>query len=126
MSGLLLKLLVMSEALLVALPPGACCVNFKSAGQHAGPSRGSCCRPETPRPERSPVPPAPGASECCCRYDGVPRGEQVAVADGWALPVAAFPFDSRPRLEGVSGVPPAPESLDPGPPRHLLHCVWLC
>lgn len=124
MCGSLLKLVMLSGAFLVAVPPGACCVEFASADPVS--TAGACCRHAAPLSEHGSKPVQTDPRECCCRYDAVPRGEQVSLADCDALLVPAVSFDRHGSNVEATGRMPAPEEMDSGPPRHLLQCVWLC
>lgn len=124
MCGVLLKFVLLSAACLMAVPPGACCVEFASTESVA--PAGACCRHAAPLSEHAPRPAQSNSRDCCCRYDAVPRGEHLSLVDFDALLVAAKPFDDFDSNAEATGRVPAPEEMDSGPPRHLLQCVWLC
>jgi hypothetical protein len=125
MQPLLLKLVVLTEAAALAVPPGACCCGIDAAPRPAK-RAASCCRPARDESPRSRVPASPRAHECCCGHEAVPSGKPIALDHGWSLPSAVAVFDARPQLAGSLGALPAPEEFAPSPPLHLLHCVWLC
>ncbi len=128
MYGWLRQILVLSAALLLALPPGWCC--FTPRG-HAGarPQAGQDCCHGGPAHSAAPYrqePPAAPATSCCCPTDATtPADPETPAADPFSAPFALPVGEVRlppaaPTL--TRGDPPHP----PSPPPRLLHCVWLC
>lgn len=126
MKVLLLKLFVLGEAVLLAAPPAACCVDFRPNLPKTAALGGSCCRHEAPQPVESPQRKHPQPSQCCCRYDAVPRSEQTSPGDLHSLPAAANWIEVQPPQSEPLIARPIAEVIDPGPPLHVIQCVWLC
>ncbi len=144
MRPLLLRLLVLACGLLLALPPGWCCLlPLCPAAQHAAPVTApagpcepeeTCCccgagaRPVPPPASPTPAPiPATCCPGCADRDVTAPDAVKPPVVSPDAAPVAALPAGPH-LLSGASSAGPA---ADLGPlchstPLHVLHCVWLC
>jgi hypothetical protein len=145
-----LRYLVLCNALLVALPPGWCCVlPMQPANLGAEPVE-CCTNSTTPRPkpieptrqrscchhadssaQASIMPAAPVSDSlptvpnCCCEFvpSVVPNVYSVDLHDGVGVPLAAT----------INGLISAGQSLEipcvfhpVSPPLHLQNCVWLC
>jgi hypothetical protein len=132
--SLLSRILVLGSAMVIALPPGWCCLGFRVAAAEYTPAEAvpqpkSCCHTE-PEPVAADEPagqaPSAPALSCCCRDEAAVRSDQKVVADG---PTLAAPL-----------VPPAVDWAGPLTSSHtdhltplalasllqVLHCVWLC
>jgi hypothetical protein len=121
------RLLAFAAALLLALPPGWCCLLPRLRAAAASPTAKRHCCSEEPTPrrdcpahDRGNGPLAP----CCCHTDpALPPGPEAAPADLQAAPLPGVV---------VAHVPLVGEfaqdfSLFITPPRlQLLHCVWRC
>jgi len=129
MSSLPRRPLALAFTLLLALPPGWCCLVPPPAAPRAQappcePACPSCCCDapgETPHEAPPPRQPCP---YCWCADSGsaVPPSQLTFTPD---LP----PADLLPLTDDgcVRAEHPAPWSLTTlPPPTHLLHCVWLC
>jgi hypothetical protein len=119
-----LRVLVLANALLLALPPGWCCLPADEPARAAAPCRGCCHQagdPQDATPEPEPLPPA---NDCCCLWDSVPPPDSRGLAPDLSVAAAVFaealPVLHAPRVERE-----APHSFAP-PPRHVLLCLWLC
>jgi hypothetical protein len=128
MRSLLLRSLVLGCGLLLALPPGWCCLPACQGTPKEQPRVCTCCGGEEPGnpPARQPrpAPAEPGKCPCAGRDSTVPDGSKVFGCD-LSLPAplaAARVLLCRVGPAGVTDVDHPP----PGPPLQLLHCVWGC
>lgn len=127
MSAFVSKFLVLTSAVLLALPSGWCCTTpSQKAPKAPAQAAHSCCRHhEKPlSPDREPVPKQP-VQKCCCEKDlatsqnpetpslYLPLSIPVVIADA---PVADL------RGGGDATLVPLPLSS----PLHVLQCVWRC
>jgi hypothetical protein len=132
MRRFLLHLLPLACGLLLALPPGWCCLlgpcPARAAPAPAEPSDGAqcpcCCHPN-PRPE--PARPAPPLRCPCADRDAttpdVLKPPTLLSGDG----LAALPAGADLELTASHDAPvthAGPLSLSA--PLNVLHCVWLC
>jgi hypothetical protein len=139
----LLKLAVVLQALLLALPPGWCCAiawptgktvaGGEAASGNTGETVRPCCHARMPsRPgdaDRNSAPSRPTpvrpAAECCCSRVATTPPRLVHQTDDDALPLYVdLPIANATVLSGqrdtVQCVHPA------GPRLHVLKCVWRC
>jgi hypothetical protein len=127
-----LRLVLALASVLLALPPGWCCV---APSPHPGPAPGraprSCCHgrrqaPAKRTPTHTPLPVPVNGSSCCC-FDRAPA---KPARPGNAHPERALPPSPAlaPALPLVNaeGATVPPGLHVPSPPLQLLHCVWLC
>jgi hypothetical protein len=134
MRSLFLRYLVLGCSLLLALPPGWCCifqVQARSKEVKAEVPRpiGSCCghcrgvvKPQVPT--RTPVPALPGKCPCDDRHSTTPDAHKIVGGD-LLIATTDLVHDlvlSAAEAEGLAGlpVPSSDHSL------RILHCVWLC
>jgi hypothetical protein len=124
--------LVFAAALLLALPPGWCCVPLSLGKASASPlaNRG-CCQtqassPGQPCPEHNQADgPVVPSTSCCC-----PAGSVLPPAP--ELPPVGWISAALPAIGGADLAPAASwptwdvPSPFPSPPLQILHCVWLC
>jgi len=122
------KLLVLTCALLLALPPGWCCAtpNPKAADLPAQPTH-SCCQHEQPTPNQEPMPAVP-VQQCCCEKDlaspSSPSSPKTTSLDlAISIPVV-IPDAPAAHVAGVGVLDFAGPS--PSPPLNVLQCVWRC
>ncbi len=125
----LFRILVFTQALLLALPPGWCCAAPQSeAAEEPVPATGcpDCGHQdrqadETPGPcSQRPVDPCC----CCCVKAAIPAGQlKITAAASFSAPVSlaadAMAYQGLSR-SATSGLPP------PGPSLQILHCIWRC
>jgi hypothetical protein len=120
----LAKLLVLTNAVLLALPIGWCCVvNVRQASAAPEvPVVHSCCGNDAGQPASSDSPQSPISRECCCQTDWTPSSAEPRI-----LPPAAPAIDMvLIELEtDISEAFLAPFTLS-APPFRILHCVWRC
>ena len=126
----LLRSLVLGCGLLLALPPGWCCIfAFRSVKQEApkaSPCCCPCCAKEAPRPAPTPAPApkAPDRCPCADRHSTAPDAPKVFASDpGFVAPVPVIHL--APFWLGITApagfCPPAAATSS-----HVLNCVWLC
>lgn len=122
------RFLMLCCGLLLALPPGWCCIfaiqPARKETTKTTPYRRSCCDQSTP--SKSAPKPAPHKSDrcpCADRQTTAPDSVKAPPAD---LSVVAVLPVLNPALTVASAAAPAalPTLVSSSP--HLLHCVWLC
>jgi hypothetical protein len=130
----LARSLMLACGLLLALPPGWCCmVPFRACAQEAAPGDAqqprACCRhadgASRPSPPRAPQPAPLPLGKCPCSQHAVstdaPKavgGDLVLAAPPPAIDPVQFPAVAGPVV--TAPLPTFDHSL------RLLHCVWLC
>jgi hypothetical protein len=143
MHSLPIKLAVLVNAFLLALPIGWCCTaseqlflehvsREEGQAEQAQPQTGCCHLPAhegTPHSRHIPVSPVPArsGSACCCPQRVAPLGKVVALPDHLGACLIAVPSelataDDADLSDG--GLTPAASVY--GPPLRILHCVWRC
>jgi hypothetical protein len=132
--NLLPRILVMCSAVVIALPPGWCCLGFRAAAAASEPAEvtpppKSCCHPEpVPVPPDGPVGQSRGAPtlSCCCQDKAAVRGDQKVATDGPGLstPLVSPVVHWTGPLTGFREKHFTLFSL--APPLQVLHCTWLC
>src|SRR5881227_2042782 len=128
MNALVLRVLVLGNALLLALPAGWCCTVPALNAAPAPEKPQSCCsaRHKIPRSPAKPCPPLPCKS-CCDQHTKAVRPQSVkAPTDpGYSAPVAVFLTDIS--AAGHDGPARAmTHAHSPPPALHVLQCVWRC
>ncbi len=126
------RALLVAASLLLALPPGWCCVAPSApAGPAQAPARHACCHGGRKAPaSRTSIPtprPAPlGGPSCPCfdRAPAKPARPGIDTTDS-SLPPAPALTPALPIANAVGGTAP-PSRRAPSPSLQLLHCVWLC
>lgn len=128
MRGFVPRLLVLSCSLLLALPPGWCCIFAFSTTRNENAKTAPCCRscchqanPTTPTPK--PVPPKPTRCPCDDRQTTAPESAKTIHGDLFALAVLPV-LDLAPTALTVA-VPLVASFFVSSSPQ-LLHCIWLC
>jgi hypothetical protein len=128
MSAFASKLLVLTSAVLLALPPGWCCAtpSQKPAQTPAKHAAHSCCRQpkQTPTPDQEPGPGQP-VQKCCCENDlASPANPEKASPDL----TFSVPVPSPDTLMAEVGGAGAASAISPtaSPPLYILQCVWRC
>lgn len=130
MNAVVFQIVVLANALLVALPPGWCCQDW-APGEAAKPVAVSCCGARLERPSLpSESPSKPAEAECCCDRNATVSFRNVADKDDLrdaALWLAvAVPEPTQPRIGSPAVVVEQRVYRDAGPPINILNCVWLC
>jgi hypothetical protein len=117
-------------SLLILMPVGWCCwlPALPAQGQPKEPDCCCCAKPAKPVPVK-PGEESPQAPICCCdpqpaAFLSLPDQSGKPAPD--AFPAMALPMDAGFAPVSVTVAAIAPFLRDPAPPRHLLHCVWLC
>src|SRR6266540_2594735 len=129
MNSILSRILVLSTALVVASPPGWCCILPTPSEKKARSPVPHC--PHCPRPQPQPKKESPRDSKpkiplssCCCDHETLPPDPKVA-PDNPGLAVPTLVLDGEHLPLGVL-VAESFERLLPTPPLQILHCVWRC
>lgn len=130
MSGIVHILFAVGTSLILALPPGSCCIARELAGgKRAKPAPAampSCCHHAAPEQPADSSPPVRPVIKCCCAHDAtVPKKPVQPPAN---LELAAFSVVEQFILNLVHQ--PADvcvwTPLPPGPNLQTLLCVWRC
>jgi hypothetical protein len=122
------RFLMLGCGLLLALPPGWCCILAIQTARQETTKLVPCCRSccgnsnsSTPTPK--PVPHKPGRCPCADRQTTAPENVKTFHCDlSIVAPLAALdpaPFEAN--AGEPAGLPPHLCSS-----AQLLHCVWLC
>jgi hypothetical protein len=135
MRPFLLRLASLTCGLLLALPPGWCCLWLPgparavaaSTDAPAEPCCPCCCHPaqptELPPPAPAPVPRCPCADRDATTPEAVkPPALQAGADPGAPVPAAA---DLSPSAAPGGSLPALSLALSSAP-LNVLHCVWLC
>jgi hypothetical protein len=139
MGVFLLRTVVLTCSLLLALPPGFCCFvgarDCCSPKQQtkeipAQPLHGNCCHEETPSqaPAKSPSlpkPSQPGKTICCQEVPADRPAVERHLPDLTATVAALVPVAGPTVLGFVTEAAGQGFAFDSAP-LHVLHCVWLC
>jgi hypothetical protein len=129
-----LRLSALACGLLLALPPGWCCLLLPCPVRAAAPAQTEatadeaqcpCCRHTVPQPQppSDAAPPRCPQPTCCAAAPDAVK-PSAPLADT-ALPAALPAADLSPcpaPTGPAAAVAPSPAST----PLHVLHCVWLC
>jgi hypothetical protein len=127
------RYLVLACSLLLALPPGWCCLleahTFGEIGKKRLRTCAACCCKDTAKgSETAPDPSAPRPPRCPCddRNSTSPDSAAGKSAGAAVLPIAFGAAGLRPLTPVGDGLPllSFPAGLDTS--LHLLHCIWLC
>jgi hypothetical protein len=122
------KLLVLGCGLLLALPPGWCCIFAVGTARHDVAEIAPCCRsccdrfaPSTPT--HKPAPSKPLRCPCADRQTTAPDSVKSSIVD--LNVVAVLPVD-----EPALHIAPLEAAIAFSPlvstSPQILHCVWLC
>jgi hypothetical protein len=120
---LALQLLVLTNAMLLALPPNWCCT-LRLPGKHAD-SKPQCCAQQEPAPEDGEQDEQrPTTVDCCCQIDSsLPPHPEIVARDLASSPVVTVSESG----DGVSVFDAeAVVAIAEAPPLQILHCVWIC
>lgn len=127
MSLIVSKLLILTSAVLLALPPGWCCITPNQKTAETPPKvPHSCCQlhQEQPTPDQEPVPRQP-VQKCCCEKElPSPQNPETAPLELTFTHSVAIPAALSNDVGGVDG--PSFDSSPFSPPLHILQCVWRC
>ena len=126
MQPALFQLVAVATSLVLALPPGWCCIPVSQGRTPAVPEPARCCHRTAPsglpQPEE---PPARPTAECCCQRDATVPEQPVQptgpAALAMPLPTDAPALVARPGRADSAGIPRPPD-----PRLHVLQCVWRC
>ena len=127
----LLRLVIVSNALALFLPPGHCCVTLprRTADQPMSCCRHGAAHHEAAHKEGALTPghgaPTDSPVYCCCHRDAVPTGEP-ALPDKLSASVVDSNVGAETSIHCFTARAPAQADFCTGPPRHVLQCVWLC
>jgi hypothetical protein len=130
--GPLCRILILCNALVLALPPGWCCAALLwgrcKQGESAPTSSDCCCCPKTKPDHSSPVPiPAPSspAKLCCCQSDPLAPPTSKPVLEASVL-VSWHGNTETLMPADVEGPSAGGRSCILLPPLRIVHCVWRC
>lgn len=126
MRPVLLQLVAAAGSLVLALPPGWCCPPVRHVRPESAPVPSTCCHGRVPDRPADPEPPqAPVKAECCCQQEATVPEQPVQPPEPAVLAEPHMSGDpalvaGHVRADMVGVVAP------PGPPLHVLQCVWRC
>ncbi|MEQ8787876.1 MAG: hypothetical protein RIC55_16340 [Pirellulaceae bacterium] len=124
MPALLMKLLIVAQVALLALPVGWCCAGGRATSMwEVSPTKGCCASQAAPQHERSR--PSPPAARCCCQRNVLLPATIVKLPQGEVASLDRI-FSPAAHLRAISLEGPISFSCDTGPPLHVLQCVWRC
>ena len=131
--SIVIRGVVLWNALLLALPQGWCCLVPRlpvrpcpEPARSAAEQGKDCCHPKGPGDSgvRKALSPQEPCRQCCCQ-DGsevvAPEKARLDLATAAVVPVSSG--DSEIDRQGVA---PAWGFYSHSPPLRFLHCVWLC
>ena len=127
MKWLMLRILVPIHCWLLVMPLGWCCwlVPSLAVARTETPEPACCCCCD--REENAPAKPkeAPDVPPCCCKP--LPMAF-LTMPDDTDAPLPALPvmFESPQDFIADFMWMQAVIHIDPSPPLHILHCLWLC
>jgi hypothetical protein len=127
------KILAIAFPVLLALPPGWCCILVSVAEAAKAPNmasqqcRSCCTRHSEAQPAKKHAPPSP-ASRCPCaeRLNFERPAATVKKVDLSPGDVAVFSLPSFMPVCQTSNVPANVPTLVPSCQIHISNCVWLC
>jgi hypothetical protein len=124
--------LLLACGLLLALPPGWCCMlqlpKAEEQARPAAPKSVPCCcckkgaKPASPTP--APPPQRPARCPCADRHSTAPDAPKVIGCD--LSCVAPLPTTDLAPSGTAAGHPVVFRALPSETSPHLLNCVWLC
>jgi hypothetical protein len=128
MRSVVRNLLVFAVGVLLALPPGWCCMLVAVSVQAPKPARADCCakccaQPQAPAGEETPPGPAPLTVCCCDNLVPLHKNSAKSLPDAAELPL---PFVAEPAARVERPTAPAAEAVSPRCSLHVLLCVWRC
>lgn len=113
-------------SVILATPPGSCCIPAKAATSESQPIRPSCCHKKVSSREcehsgRSTTP----SVKCCCEHVSPLPEQPVRAPQSWAtsydIPTFGSLFDIASCWARARD-----ESIRSGPRLQILLCVWRC
>jgi hypothetical protein len=121
------RILVLTCGLLLALPPGWCCLLPQVGIRQPGKATASCChhkdQASTPTTPKAPLPEHGPPCGCVDRDSPVPSGPKTLPVDLASVPAVVL----QPVFDGGAGaVVILTTAAVASPPLNVLHCVWLC
>jgi len=133
MNTVLLQLLAGVCSVILALPPGLCCGLSLPSREVADavPVQARCCQPasqcdQIPRGNHAPdSKPGPSQGHCCCEREGTLPEKSLPTLVGAALCLPFVAEALAPQPCAVQGLASVTVHF-PGPPLHVLQCVWRC
>jgi hypothetical protein len=131
MGHFLLRLAALACGLLLALPPGWCCLWLPQPARASAPPpvapQCPCCHPVTPAELPTEAPAPSGRCPCADREATTPEAVKAPALQAGdclaAVPAAGADLEASAAPHGLPS--PAGYAL-PSAPLHVLHCVWLC
>src|SRR5262249_2346050 len=127
----LARSLALSCSLIVALPPGWCCVtppgSTSKASTGSAPSHHCCVREKCgDSPSQSPTPAPQPCERCPCMDRDLSTPEQSRTSDMALTPAPFVALPELPNLLIASRDFGQPTTQIATNPLHVLNCTWLC
>ena len=127
MTAFLQQLVAVVTSLILALPPGSCCVFVQNERADSAPVKASCCHETAPnRPCDSENSPAKPSVKCCCAHDAALPEKSVQPTETHDL---AFNVVADHVPLNVGSLVGGDVEFTPvcfGPSLQILLCVWRC
>jgi hypothetical protein len=128
----LLRLASLACGLLLALPPGWCCLWMPgpacaaAAPAEAEPCCPCCCHPAQPTEPATPAPAPPQRCPCADREATAPEAVKPPALQAGADLGAPVPVPALAPSAVQECLLPASSLTSSSAPLNVLHCVWLC
>ena len=128
MSVFLHQLVAVLTSLILALPPGSCCVFVHHDRADSAPeNEASCCHKTAPnRPCEPKNVPAQPNLKCCCVQDAALPQKSVQPTDTHDLAFAVVAHHVPLNIGSTSGDVTDFTPIRSGPNLQILLCVWRC
>ena len=126
MRAVLLQLVVAANSLVLALPPGWCGAFLRPDRAEPAPVQATCChRTAQGHPSSPEQVPARPTVECCCQRDVTVPEKPPHLPEAPPLHLPPVADIAAPLVVQTYGEA-AGVFVSPGPPLHVLQCVWRC
>ena len=128
MTAFLQQLVAVLTSLILALPPGSCCVFVHHDRADSAPEKkASCCHKTAPKPPcDSGNSPAKPSVKCCCARDAALPEKSVQPTDTHDLAFTVVADHIPLKIGSTSGDVTDFTPVRSGPNLQILLCVWRC
>ncbi len=127
------RILALACSLLLALPPGWCCVlkayTLGQVGKKTQQICESCCHNQPAKDSKpNPSPPSPRPGKCPCDDRNSTSADSTSAKSDCAvaLPAVCDPAGSLMHLPAIGVELPIAYHSFSNASLHLIHCIWLC
>ncbi|MBI2806609.1 MAG: hypothetical protein HYX68_16635 [Planctomycetes bacterium] len=128
MTAILQQLIAVVTSLILALPPGSCCVFVQNGPVDSTPvKKASCCHKTAPKPPcDSGKSPAKPSVKCCCERDAALPENSVQTAETHDLAFNVVADHVPLNVGSLIGDDAEFAPVRSGPSLQILLCVWRC